>query len=82
MHVGFRSRPIHHRHEPFPMEKPVPLEAEYPSHHPTMRKFVVPDEEFLRPWSHASSSPSTTTPGLQEDDYYYKDETPVDSGPG
>ena len=95
MHVGFRSRPIHHRRRqfggeaPFEMEKPVvPLEAEYPSHHP-MRKFVVPDEEFLRPWSDASSATAAASPNsLGEDDvggdgedYYYKDDTPTDDQP-
>ena len=66
------------------MEKPVPLEAEYSSHHP-MRKFVVPDEEFLRPWSDASSA---TPNSLEEEevggdgeDYYYKDDTPTDDQP-
>ena len=94
VHVGFRSRPIHHRRRqfgeaPFEMEKPVPVEAEYPSHHP-MRKFVVPDEEFLRPWSDASSATAAASPnslGEEDDvggdgeDYYYKDDTPTDDQP-
>ena len=94
VHVGFRSRPIHHRRRqfgegaPFEMEKPVvPVEAEYPSHHP-MRKFVVPDEEFLRPWSDASSATAASPNSLGEEDgggdgedYYYKDDTPTDDQP-
>lgn len=64
------------------MEKPVPLEAEYPSHHP-MKKFVVPDEEFLRPWSDASATVSTNSLGEDdEEDYYYKDDASVDQGLG
>ena len=91
MHVGFRSRPIHHRRRqfggeaPFEMEKPVPLEAEYPSHHP-MKKFVVPDEEFLRPWSDkdtsATSSANSLGKNVDGEDYYYKDDTSVDQGLG
>ena len=87
VHVGFRSRPIHHRHrqfgeQPFEMEKPVPLEAEYPSTHHPMKKFVVPDEEFLRPWSDTSATSSANSLGKNHDgeDYYYKDDTSVDQG--
>lgn len=61
------------------MEKPVPLEAEYPSHHP-IKKFVVPDEEFLRPWSDTSTTGSSSLNSLGEEDYYYKEETSLDQG--
>ena len=65
------------------MEKPLPLEAEYPSHHPR-KQFVVPDEEFLSPWSQGStiSSTSNSLGEDDEEDYYYKDDTPVEHDQG